>query len=90
VGIVIDLSAEAKIEQALADLVGYVLGHSLPVRRALLYIEHDYGREVRTLVGDLLVAIDRDRHPSSARELIWGAVASFVGEVERREVKTAG
>jgi len=76
---------DAEVEQALGDLVGYVLRHATPVRRALLYVEHDYGHDVRARVGDLLVEADRERHPRSARELVWAAVGHYVGDAERRE-----
>jgi hypothetical protein len=78
-------AVDDEVEQALADLVGYVLRHATPVRRALLYVEHDYGRDVRARVGDLLVEVDRERHPRSARELVWAAVGHYVGDAERRE-----
>ena len=74
-----------QMEQALGDLVGYVLRHATPVRRALLYVEHDYGRDIRARIGELLVTVDREKHPRSARELIWAAVATHVGAAERRE-----
>jgi len=75
---------EDQVAQALGDLAGYVVRRATPVRRALLYIEHDYGHEVRARIGELLVDVDRTHRSRSARELVWAALATFVGDAERR------
>lgn len=80
---------DRKVEQALQDLVGYVFRRAVPVKRALLYVEHDHGNDVRTRIAELLIAVDRDRRPRTSRELVWGAVARFVGNVERAETAPA-
>jgi len=78
--------ADNRVEQALSDLCGYVFRHEVPLRRALTHIEFDFGLDVRRVVADLLITVDRQRQPRTARELVWGAVALFVAKVERETV----
>jgi len=75
-----------RVEQALSDLCGYVFRHEVPLRRALTHIEFDFGLDVRRVVADLLITVDRQRQPRTARELVWGAVAMFVAANERETV----
>jgi hypothetical protein len=77
---------EGRVEQALTDLVGYVFRHEVPLRRALTHVEFDFGMDVRRVVADLLITVDRQRQPRTARELVWGAVALFVANSERSMV----